>query len=92
MPSTLGWYVLILVVAAAITGAVTLPARSIAIKIGYVDTPSERKVHDRTTPYGGGAAMFIGVCAAMVAASLVPAYGAPDQWAPPPRAGHSLEI
>ena len=73
MPSTLGWYVLILVVAAAITGAVTLPARSIAIKIGYVDTPSERKVHDRTTPYGGGAAMLIGVCAAMVTASLVPA-------------------
>ena len=44
----------------------------VAIKVGYVDVPTDRKMHDRTTPYGGGAAMFIGVCVAMAVAALDP--------------------
>ncbi|MEI8051280.1 MAG: MraY family glycosyltransferase [Actinomycetes bacterium] len=72
MPSSLLWYAVVLLVAAAVTAAATLPARALAIKVGYVDHPSDRKMHDRTTPYGGGGAMFIGVCVAMGAAALIP--------------------
>jgi len=60
------------VIAAGATAACVLPARSLAIKVGYVDTPDERKMHDRTTPYGGGAAMFLGVCVSLGVAALVP--------------------
>ncbi|MGH9045728.1 MAG: MraY family glycosyltransferase, partial [Acidimicrobiales bacterium] len=41
-------------------------------RIGYVALPQERKVHEKTTPYGGGAAMFLGFLVAMVVAALVP--------------------
>ena len=69
----IGWYALVFAVAIAATALATWPARTIAIKIGYVDIPSDRKMHDRATPYGGGGAMFIGVCLAIAVASLIPA-------------------
>jgi len=68
-----GWYAVVLVVAAGVTAVATIPARRIALRVGYVDRPSERKVHTRTIPYGGGAAMFLGFLAAMVVAAAVPA-------------------
>ncbi len=71
MPS-LGWYALVLVVAAATTAALTLPARALSARAGYVALPDERKVHGRATPYGGGAAMFMGFLAAMTVAAVVP--------------------
>lgn len=67
-----GWYAVVLIVAIGVTAAVTWPARNVAIKVGYVDMPSDRKMHDRVTPYGGGAAMFVGVCAAMAVGSVIP--------------------
>ena len=73
MPAATPWYLLVLVVAAAVTAAMTMPARALAIKVGYVDIPSDRKMHNRITPYGGGGAMFIGVAIAMIAGSLIPA-------------------
>ena len=72
MPS-FWWYVAIAVVAALATAAAVWPLRSMAIKIGYVDQPDERKMHTRTTPYGGGAAMFIGTCLAFGIADFIPA-------------------
>ncbi len=72
MPA-LGWYLLVLAVAAGVTAAATMPARAVASKLGYVDIPSDRKMHECDTPYGGGAAMFIGVCVAVAVAALVPA-------------------
>jgi UDP-GlcNAc:undecaprenyl-phosphate GlcNAc-1-phosphate transferase len=69
---SLGWYLLILVVAAASTAAFVLPIRKIAIKVGYVDTPNERKMHAKAIPYGGGGAMFVGVAIAISAAALIP--------------------
>jgi UDP-GlcNAc:undecaprenyl-phosphate GlcNAc-1-phosphate transferase len=68
-----GWYALVMAVAIGVTALATMPARAVAIKVGYVDIPSDRKMHDRITPYGGGAAMFIGVCLAMAVASVIPA-------------------
>jgi UDP-GlcNAc:undecaprenyl-phosphate GlcNAc-1-phosphate transferase len=68
-----GWYALVFGVALLVTAAATMPARAIATRIGYVDVPNDRKMHERITPYGGGGAMFIGVCLAMAVASVIPA-------------------
>jgi UDP-GlcNAc:undecaprenyl-phosphate GlcNAc-1-phosphate transferase len=65
------WYGVILVVAAAVTAAASWPAALIARKIGYVALPGDRKVHSRTTPYGGGPAMFLGFLVAMMVAAGV---------------------
>ncbi|HLN17300.1 MAG TPA: MraY family glycosyltransferase [Acidimicrobiales bacterium] len=69
----IGWYGLILVVAAVVTAAATWPARTLSAKVGYVAVPTDRSVHSRATPYGGGAAMFFGFLIAMIVAALVPA-------------------
>ena len=67
-----GWYGLVLAVAAGATAALCLPARWLSVKVGYVAQPADRKVHTRTTPYGGGAAMFLGFLVAMVVGRLHP--------------------
>jgi UDP-GlcNAc:undecaprenyl-phosphate GlcNAc-1-phosphate transferase len=64
-------YAVVLVVAAAATAACTWPARWLAIRVGHVDVPDERKIHTRTVPYGGGAAMFMGFLVAMLVAGLL---------------------
>jgi UDP-GlcNAc:undecaprenyl-phosphate GlcNAc-1-phosphate transferase len=70
----LGWYALVLAVAAAATAALTVPARRIAMRVGYVAMPDERKVHTKPIPYGGGASMFLGFLAAVLAAAAIPAF------------------
>lgn len=44
--------------------------KKIAIKIGAVDQPSNRKVHDKIMPRMGGLAIFIGVAAGVLAAGI----------------------
>src|ERR1700689_509539 len=68
----IGWYALVLVIAAGATAALTVPAKRIALRVGYVAIPGERSVHTRTTPYGGGAAMFMGFMVAVLGAAAVP--------------------
>ena len=70
MPPLL-WYALVIVIAAGVTAAFTVPARRVALAVGYVALPDARKVHQRVTPYGGGAAMLLGACAAMAAAAFM---------------------
>jgi UDP-GlcNAc:undecaprenyl-phosphate GlcNAc-1-phosphate transferase len=67
----LAWYGVILGIAAAVTAAATRPALRLSLRVGYVAFPNERKVHDKATPYGGGAAMFFGFLVAMIVAALV---------------------
>ena len=62
-------YGLILAIAAFGTWILTFAARSIAVRCGAVVAPDERRVHDRPTPVGGGAAMFLAFLAAMAVAS-----------------------
>jgi len=68
----LGWYGLVLVVAAGVTAALMVPCRRLSIRVGYVAIPNDRTVHGRTLPYGGGAAMFLGFLVAMLAAGTIP--------------------
>lgn len=49
-----------------------IPARKISIRVGYTALPDERKVHQVVTPYGGGAAMLVGFCVALVVAMAIP--------------------
>jgi UDP-GlcNAc:undecaprenyl-phosphate/decaprenyl-phosphate GlcNAc-1-phosphate transferase len=70
----LGWYALVLAVAAGATAALTVPARRISERIGYVAMPDERKVHTKPIPYGGGAAMFVGFLVAVLAAAAIPPF------------------
>ncbi|HEY1830317.1 MAG TPA: MraY family glycosyltransferase [Acidimicrobiales bacterium] len=70
----IGWYAMVLAVAAGATAALTVPARRISVRVGYVAMPDERKVHTKPIPYGGGAAMFLGFLVAILAAAAVPAF------------------
>ncbi|HTU38676.1 MAG TPA: MraY family glycosyltransferase [Acidimicrobiales bacterium] len=72
MPN-IGWYGLVLVIAAGATAALTVPAKRIAIKVGYVSHPGPRSVHNRPIAYGGGAAMLMGFLVAVLAAAAIPA-------------------
>ena len=62
----IGFYIIVLVVGAVVTMAADVPARIISERVGYSAQPDERKVHETLTPYGGGAAMLVGFCVALV--------------------------
>ena len=69
----LNWYAVLLVVAAASSWVLTFPARHIAVEIGYVAQPDDRKVHQRVTPEAGGVAMFVAMLVAWAVAASIPA-------------------
>jgi UDP-GlcNAc:undecaprenyl-phosphate/decaprenyl-phosphate GlcNAc-1-phosphate transferase len=66
-------YIVVAVVGAVITLIANRPARAISLKVGYTAQPGERKVHQNVTPYGGGGAMLVGFCVALLVAFLIPA-------------------
>lgn len=61
-------YLVVLGVAAVTTVVVTPLVRRLAVRVGAVVRPDERRVHLRPTPTLGGIAMFAGLVAAMVTA------------------------
>lgn len=65
-------YVAVGAIALVATMIANRPARSVALRVNYTAQPDERKVHQKVTPYGGGAAMFVGLCLAGAAASAFP--------------------
>ncbi len=65
-------YGVVALVGAIVTLLANPVARVISLKVGYVAEPGERKVHERATPYGGGAAMLVGFCVALMVALLDP--------------------
>jgi UDP-GlcNAc:undecaprenyl-phosphate/decaprenyl-phosphate GlcNAc-1-phosphate transferase len=65
-------YIAVAVVGAVVTLIANRPARTISLKIGYTAQPGERKVHQNVTPYGGGGAMLVGFCIALLFAFLIP--------------------
>jgi UDP-GlcNAc:undecaprenyl-phosphate GlcNAc-1-phosphate transferase len=64
-------YVVVLVVGAVVTMVANVPARLISQRVGYSALPDERKVHETVTPYGGGAAMLVGFCVALLVAVAI---------------------
>ncbi len=69
-------YLAILAISAVCTYLLAFPVRRLASKSGAVVMPDERRVHERPTPTGGGAAMFLGFLVAMVVASQIPQFRA----------------
>jgi len=64
-----GGYLLVGAVGAITTFLTTFLVRRIAPRIGAVSMPGPRSVHTYPTPSLGGAAMFLGFCAALATAS-----------------------
>jgi UDP-GlcNAc:undecaprenyl-phosphate GlcNAc-1-phosphate transferase len=67
-------YLIVFAVAAGVTYAATPIARRLAIRIGAVVYPDERRVHAAPTPTLGGGAMFVAFLAAMGVAALIPGF------------------
>ncbi len=65
-------YILVFLVAAAVTYLLTVIAREIAIRTGAVARVRDRDVHDEPVPYLGGLAMLGGMLAAYVVARQLP--------------------
>jgi UDP-GlcNAc:undecaprenyl-phosphate GlcNAc-1-phosphate transferase len=70
--NSLGTYGIIALVGALVTLVCNPMARKIALAVNYCALPDERKVHQVVTPYGGGGAMFVGLCVALVVAVILP--------------------
>ena len=62
-------------VAALSSWVLTFPARRIAVQIGYVAQPDDRKVHKRVTPQAGGVALFVAMLVTWAVAASIPALG-----------------
>jgi len=68
----MGGYVLVMLVAAAVTYLATPLARRLAERTGAMSPVRERDVHSVPTPRLGGLAMFAGLATALVVAQSVP--------------------
>ncbi|NLG54060.1 MAG: undecaprenyl/decaprenyl-phosphate alpha-N-acetylglucosaminyl 1-phosphate transferase, partial [Rhodococcus sp.] len=64
---------LILFVAAVVTYLITGLVRVIACRFGAVAVPRDRDVHEQPTPRLGGTGMYVGILAAMLFATQLPA-------------------
>jgi UDP-GlcNAc:undecaprenyl-phosphate/decaprenyl-phosphate GlcNAc-1-phosphate transferase len=65
-------YLLVFVVSAGVTLAATPLVRLLSLRLGWIDKPSDRKVHPTPTPTVGGLAIFLGVLAGLVTTRFVP--------------------
>ena len=64
-------------VAFAVSGVVAFVAtpfvRRLSLRLGWIDHPSDRKVHPKPTPTAGGLAIFVGVLAGLGVSRVLPA-------------------
>ncbi len=66
-------YAVVLLTAALVTFLATPVVRLLAVRLRVMAAPRERDVHVIPTPRGGGVAMFLGVAAAILVATRLPA-------------------
>jgi UDP-GlcNAc:undecaprenyl-phosphate/decaprenyl-phosphate GlcNAc-1-phosphate transferase len=67
-----GPYLGVFLASAFAVAIVTPLVRRLAIRVGAIDKPSDRKVHPKPTPTGGGVGLLIGVAAGLGTALLFP--------------------
>jgi UDP-GlcNAc:undecaprenyl-phosphate/decaprenyl-phosphate GlcNAc-1-phosphate transferase len=67
-------YIIIFAVAAVTTWVVTFAVRALAKRQSLIVVPDDRRVHERPTPTGGGAGMYLGMLVAIAVASQLPAF------------------
>ncbi|MBI2239119.1 MAG: undecaprenyl/decaprenyl-phosphate alpha-N-acetylglucosaminyl 1-phosphate transferase, partial [Actinobacteria bacterium] len=68
----MGSYILVFAASAGVSFLATPLVRRLAIRVGAIDHPSDRKVHPRPTPTMGGLAIFLGVLAGLAVSRVVP--------------------
>jgi UDP-GlcNAc:undecaprenyl-phosphate GlcNAc-1-phosphate transferase len=69
-------YLIVFAVAGGVTYATTPFVRKVAVRIGAVVYPDERRVHTAPLPTIGGTAMFIAFLVAMAVAAVLPGFKA----------------
>lgn len=73
------------ILAAIGSAALTYLVRHWALKVGFVDKPGHRKIHEKPIALGGGIAIFVTVTAPLVVVAILAAWwntqGVPD-WVP----------
>jgi UDP-GlcNAc:undecaprenyl-phosphate/decaprenyl-phosphate GlcNAc-1-phosphate transferase len=67
-------YLPVFLASAAAVAIATPLVRRLAVRLGAVDQPSDRKVHPRPTPTGGGVAILMGTFAGMAVAFAIPQF------------------
>ena len=67
-------YLIVFAISALATCLATPLARRLALRVGAIDHPSDRKVHPRATATLGGTAIFFGVLVAMTVARFMPGF------------------
>ncbi len=67
-------YIIVFAVAVLTTWLVTFVVRVLARRQSLVVVPDDRRVHERPTPTGGGAGMYLGMLAAIAVASQLRAF------------------
>ena len=67
-------YLIVIAVSALATFLATPLARRLALRVGAIDQPSDRKVHPRPTPTLGGTAIFFGMLVALSVAYVMPGF------------------
>jgi UDP-GlcNAc:undecaprenyl-phosphate GlcNAc-1-phosphate transferase len=67
-----GSYLLVFAITAVVTFAVTPLVRALSSRLGWIDRPSDRKVHPKPTPTAGGIGIWIGLSAGLIASRFVP--------------------
>ncbi len=70
----MGGYLIVLSVALGTTLALTPLVRRLALRIGAVVRPDERRIHEWPTPTLGGLAMYLGFLAGMAVATRIPQF------------------
>jgi UDP-GlcNAc:undecaprenyl-phosphate/decaprenyl-phosphate GlcNAc-1-phosphate transferase len=67
-----GSYLLAFAVSAGVSFLVTPLVRRLSLRLGWIDQPSDRKVHPKPTPTAGGLAIFAGVAAGLLVSRFIP--------------------
>ena len=65
------YYAAILLVSFLSCWLFTFPVKSVSHKVGFLDLPTDRKMHSRPIPYGGGAGIFLAFITAVIVLYLI---------------------
>ncbi len=69
-------YLYIFLASAGMTFLATPLVRRLSLRLGWIDRPSDRKVHPHPTPTAGGLAIYVGVCSGLLVGRWVPGLSA----------------
>lgn len=65
-------YLLVFATSLVVTFATTPIVRLLSLRFGWIDRPSDRKVHPNPTPTAGGIALFLGIVAGVFVSGRLP--------------------